>query len=192
MNRIELDEKTGFQNLSKKEPIVIYDNRNIPFYDSRFIKKPVDYFNLPAGKFKILSGNFIPLSKPREFKKFNLPKAERNKPFPGDFEVLFAPNPHKALIDWDNKRIIFDTQFKTKPLPELMFIFFHEIGHHKWGGHMPGSSKYDEAEHNCDMYSHNMMIDEGYNPSQIGLAPIETLSFKQQIRKKKLINKMLK
>lgn len=193
MQRIKLDHKTGFQNLEPGLPVIIHDNRNIPFYDSRFLRNAVPYFNLPAGKYKIVSGNFIPTSKPYPFEKFILPPPEWHRKSPENFQVVFEPNEHKALVDWKGKRIVFDDSFLNRPLPQVMFIFWHEVGHKNYGGHMPGSEKYDRSEHYCDMFAHNQMIDEGYNPSQIGMSPLDTLSDKQlKKRKAKLINKMSK
>jgi hypothetical protein len=188
--KLDLTKKTGFRNINYREPIIIRDHRNIPFYDSRYLSKPVKFFNLPKGRYNVISGQITETLQPREYQKFTLPKAKRNRPLPQDFKVIFTDTPHKALVDWDNKEIVFDNYFKTRPLPEVMFIFFHEMGHSKWGGYIPGSKQYNDAEHYCDMFSHNMMLDEGYNPSQIGLSPVNSLSDRQPTRKKRLLTKM--
>lgn len=188
--KLDLKEKTGFRNINYGEPIIIWDHRNIPFYDSRYLNKPVKCFNLPKGRFNIISGKIAKTVRPYEYQKFNLPKPQKNKPLPHDFKVIFTDTPHKALIDWEKKEIIFDNYFKLRPLPEVLFIFFHEMGHSKWGGYIPGTKQYNDAEHYCDMFAHNMMLEEGYNPSQIGLSPIKSLSDRQPKRKEKLIDKM--
>lgn len=168
---------TGFRNLDPETPIIIYDYRNIRFYDSTHLYRPVKEFNLPAGTYRLWMGDVIPMDKPVKYKLLKLPRPERRRPFPGDFKVLFTDNPNKCTINWNTKTITFDNQFKTSPLNIVDFILFHEFGHSIY-----------KTEKYCDMYAVNAMIKQGYNPSQIGIAPIMALSEGQFHRSENIVN----
>jgi hypothetical protein len=121
------------------------------------------------------------LSAPVSFDLVALPKPERNYPLPYDYAVEFDSNPNKCTIKWMEKRIIFDDELKSCSLPELMFILNHEFGH-----------AYYTTEKFADLWARNEMIKKGYNPSQIGSAPVTSLSEIQYKRKKFIVNSFLK
>lgn len=142
----------------------------------------VDSFNLPTGKYIIDSGSFHPMASPVNFKLENLPMAETafSQP-PTDFRIEFGDNKNKCSIFWKERVIIFDHSFEEKPLPELYFIYFHELGHSKYGYERLYTMKQSEAF--CDMYASNAMLRMGFNPSQVIKAPKDSLSDKQNYRK---------
>jgi hypothetical protein len=180
MDILTVRQKTGFYRLNLKEPVILNDFRGFEFYNTSRLKKPVKQFNLPEGSYTIVSGKFKPMSTPVNFPLPALPKPQRNLKKPMDFDVIFANNPFKCTVNWDDKTITFDNDFKRKPLNELYFILYHEFGHHAF-----------KSEHLADLYSARVMLNKGFNPSQIGLAPINSLSEKQLIRKKHIVTKIL-
>lgn len=180
MRRIFLPVKSGFEVIDKTLPIVIRDNRGLSFYDTNPIVPKVENFNLPQGEYLIDSGRFRRLPAPINYPLFKLPPPEVFRPKPYRFKVMFGENPNKCSIFWKKKTILFDNQFKEVTKPEFDFIKFHEFGHSRY-----------LTEKFCDLMAANFMLVKGYNPSQIGLAPIVTLSDNNFERKKYLVNKII-
>lgn len=177
--RLIVDKKTGFRNSTGK-PIIIYDQRGKPFYDTRELDHVVWQFNLPKGEFYLYEGKIVKMPMPVDYPLLPLPKPERNKRgIPEHFDVYFADNPHKATVFWDLKAMLFDNKLKDVSLPALVTIYQHECGH-----------KYYETEEFCDRYAYNKMIEAGYNPSQVATGFVNTLSEKQLPRKNALVNAM--
>jgi hypothetical protein len=52
-----------------------------------------------------------------------------------------------------------------------------------------GHSKY-KTEKYADLFAANEMLKKGYNPSQIGVAPIDSLSEMQYERKRFIVNNL--
>lgn len=176
-----LEKKTGFKNTRLDVPIIIDDFRGINFYDSRNVKKPVEKFNLPAGKYVVKSGYFKSLPVPVKFAKNKLPVRERMfKPNPKNFDILFRPTKHKAFISWKEKIIVFDPALKGRKLNELFYILFHEYAH-----------QFYVTESKTDALAENMMIDEGFNPSQIHSAIVTVLSDRQKVRKARTVKRLI-
>jgi hypothetical protein len=73
--------------------------------------------------------------------------------------------------------ILFDESFRTKPLYIKYAIYFHELGHHFY-----------KTESKADLYSAKKMLDKGFNPSQIGMASLESLSQNSFDRKMKTVS----
>lgn len=162
-------------------PINIRDDRGILFYSTESIL-PVYTFNLPPGKYMVDSGVFKHMSAPVKFNLQSLPMAETALPQSiQDFQIKFAPNTSKCTIYWKEKLIVFDTSFEDAPLPQLYFIYFHEMGHSRYGFNRLYTMKQSEAF--CDQYASNAMLRMGFNPSQIIAAPQQALSNKQNYRK---------
>lgn len=177
--RIAVRDKCGFRNRTG-DPITILDSRGIPFYDTNSVDGIVWEFNLPAGEYYLQRGKISETVEPKKFELMDLPKPERYRNAdPTTFKIVFAPNPHKCTIDWAGRQIIFDNAFKRAPLPITMFVLYHEHAH-----------RYYETEEFCDRYAANVMLDKGYNPSQIAQA-IMTLSQKQYPRKEFLIDSLM-
>ena len=174
-----LTHKAGFLNLYPNQLIVIRDFRGKLFYTSEGLR-PVAKFNLPEGQYFIDKGKIkmIPFITPKLHK---LPVPERNLKPPFDFSIVFDYNPNKCSIKWREKIIIFDNELKNYSLPELYFILFHEYSHAIY-----------KTEKYADLLSANLMLKKGFNPSQIGAAPITSLSDKQFYRKKFVVNNLLK
>lgn len=173
--------KTGFKNLDLKTPVIIRDFRGKLFYDTSDLSKQPEMFNLPEGNFTVVSGNVKPLKEPVAFNLSVLPRAERNYPNPLKFKIEFGYNVNKCSIIWNKKTILFDEGLKDALLPELFLILFHEYGHSLY-----------KTEKYADLFAANMMIKKGYNNSQIGKAHLNILSSKQEIRKKFIVNHLIK
>jgi len=173
--------KTGFAITHPDLPVNIRDDRGILFYTTEPIL-PVYDFNLPPGKYMVDTGTFKPMQTPVHFKLAKLPPSEVMLPIaPYDFEIVFAENPNKCTIFWKEKMIVFDNSFLEAPYPELYFIYFHELGHSRYGYEKKYSMA--DAEKYCDLYASNKMLEMGFNPSQIKAAPENTLSSRQNYRK---------
>ena len=179
MKGLILDKKTGFRNNQPNRPVTIRDFRGKMFYDTTGLSK-VDKFNLPAGSYFVEAGNITALPRPVFFPLIRMPKPERKLAAPLNFLVRFDDNPNKCTINWDKKYIMFDNSLLSKTIPELWFILFHEYGHSLY-----------KSEHLADQMSANLMLQKGFNPSQIGKAPITSLSTYQLYRKKNLVKKFI-
>jgi hypothetical protein len=173
---LRLEEKTGF---STSLPFTIYEPDGKVFYSSDFTDKIEKgerlEFNLPAGQYKY-DGSFIKLPYPVPVKSITLPLRERNLA-KKRYEIKFGDNPNKCTIFYDEGLILFDTSFKSKPLYIKYTIYFHELGHHWY-----------KTEWKADLYAAKMMLDKGFNPSQIGMASLESLSDDSYQRKVKTVN----
>lgn len=163
--------KTGFDILSG--PVIIHE-RDTLFFDTTKIRG-IKSFNLPKGEYKILRGKISVRNSPVFYEKLYLEPRERNRKLPTDFKIIFERNPHKCLIDWFKKVVIFDTSFKNRPRNELIFIYAHELAH-----------AFFKSEEEADKQAHNFMLDLGFNPSQIIFVPFDTLENSK--RKNQLIN----
>lgn len=175
-----LHKKTGFRNKTPKNPVIIRDFRGKLFYSTEGLK-PVHFFNLPEGSYLKDAGSIVMLNKPVKKTFIKLPPPERNFKAPLNFNVVFGVNPNKCTIQWDKKRIIYDNSLKNATIPTLYFILFHEFAHALYTN-----------EAFADICAANYMLQKGFNESQIGIAPINTLSHFQYKRKKFLISKLLK
>ncbi len=179
--KLTVTRKTGFIITNPDVPVIIRDVRGIRFYDTTPIM-PVFDFNLPPGIYLVDQGYFKPMSSPINFKQAKLPQSETMFPnTPYNFDITFAENPNKCTIFWQEKMIVFDNKFLDAPYPELYFIYFHELGHSRYGFDKLYSMM--DAEAYCDLYASNKMLEMGFNPSQIKAAPENTLSSKQDYRK---------
>jgi hypothetical protein len=182
MSELIVNKKTGFRVNDVTTPVIIRDFRGMLFYTTESLIPKVKYFNLPPlGRFYLDSGNITPLKHPIKRKLAKLPTPERFRRPPFDFQVQFGNNPNKCTIFWDQKKILFDNAFKSKSLSELYFVLFHEYGHALYG-----TEKY------ADLVATNLMKIRGFNTSQIGDAPLFTLSAIQLERKKFIIDKLIK
>jgi hypothetical protein len=178
MKDLILEHKTGFSSIL---PFTIYEPNGNIFYSSDFtdhIKngKRLD-FNLPAGDYKY-NGSFIKLDRPVPVKQISLPMKERNIT-PRRYEILFGDNPNKCTIFYDKGVILFDNSLKSIPLYEKYAIYFHELSHHWY-----------KTEWKADLFAAKKLLDLGFNPSQIGLTSLDTLSNKPESfeRKVRMIN----
>lgn len=177
MRRLFVDKKSGFDVKDSSLPIVIRDSRGISFYDTNGLSN-VTKFNLPPGEYFVDSGTFTKSNTVKTFPSINLPFRQRFFfPNPENFSIHFAANPNKCTVNWGAKSITFDSSFQESPLPQIWMIFYHECGH-----------KLYKTEAYCDLYAAKCMIRDGYNPSQIGYAVIDSLSDKQEARKEFIID----
>lgn len=178
MRHIRVHRKTGFINLGKA-PIKILDFRGKTFYDTTILKKRVKMFNLPSGKYTLISGNIIKSNVPKYHSLKPMPNKERHYP-QKRLKLKFGNNPHKATIYHNKGVILFDRSLKQKPLYVIWFIYYHELGHF-----------YYKTEWKADEFARQMMLRKGFNPSQISLASLQGLSKAQYKRKSKTVKSML-
>lgn len=118
-------------------------------------------FTLPAGTYNVSGATMVRRMKPRKGHK---PTAELRFPLPKKVQIVWAPNPHKAVIGLVEGVIVLDPSLKSLPHFALVFILFHEIGHYFY-----------QDEESCDRFAAEEMHRRGYNPSQINLATHMTL-----------------
>ena len=180
MRDLILDHKTGFRSTM---PFVIYDPNNIIFYSSEFtnkiaLQKPL-LFNVPAGKFTY-EGNFIKLDFPVSVQNVALPLRERNIT-QKRYDIQFGENPNKCTIFYDKGIILFDNSFKDKPLYVKYTIYYHELGHHWY-----------ITESKADLFAAKKLLELGFNPSQIQLAMLDSLSNKSMERKMNIVYTLTK
>lgn len=178
--KLVLHKITGCRVVNPAIPVIIRDFRGIMFYSTEGMTPRITMFNLPPGTY-IHTGNFTTMSRPMKQRYSKLPPPERRFKFPNDYRVVFERNPSKCTIYWDDKKIVYDNEFKQKPLPYIMYILFHEYGHSLY-----------ETEHFADLFAANMMKKRGYNTSQIGYAQLKSLSPHQKFRKNFLIDQLIK
>lgn len=181
MYKIHLKQKTGFKVLKPEKEVIIRDENGLLFYSTEAKTPNVKMFNLPPGNYTVQTGFIRPMLFSVDYPLMPLPKKERNRPIPHNFQVVYGRNPNKCSIDWKAGKIIKDNAMKDWPKPENDFIYFHELSHAHY-----------ETEKFCDLKAGNYMILKGYNPIQIGLSQIDSLSPKQQERKDFLVNSLIK
>lgn len=182
MRPLILENKTGFET---SLPFEIYDVNGNMFYSSDFSDHIRNgerlKFNLPAGEYQY-NGSFIKLDKPVEHKKIVLPKKERHlQGSKKQYQIVYGKNPNKCTIYYKAGLIIFDETLKTAPLFVKYAIYFHEIGHHFY-----------KTESKADLYATKKMLDYGFNPSQIGLAGLMSLSENSFDRQEKIVKSVIK
>ena len=180
MKDLILEEKTGFIS---SMPFEIYEPNGNLFYSDTFTEKISKgeklEFNLPLGIYKY-NGSFIKLANPVKVVNVPLPQKERNLAHKR-YEIIFSDNPNKCTIFYDEGVILFDSSFLNKPLYIKYVIYFHELGHHWY-----------KSEDKADLYAAKKLLEYGFNPSQIGLAFLNSLSNKSFERMEKMINQLTK
>ena len=181
MKKFTIDKKTGF--VITALPVIIYDDKGKIFYDTNNVNKKVRAFNMPIGDYVLNTGKIKSLDRPVSYVLFDLPIRQRiGRPKIDNFTIEVGDNPNKCSILWGEKKIIFDKNFiKNLTRSEINYIIYHERGH----------ELYSKEEY-ADFYAANEMLKSGFNPSQIGLAILDTLSPKQIERKTFIINKLIK
>lgn len=181
MKDLILEKKTGFLT---SVPFEIYDSRGILFYSSNFTQH-IDRgftlkFNMPPGKYKY-NGSFVKLDKPLDFNNLlinnvGLPPKQRDYNLK-NYKIVFRPNKNKCSIFYNAGLIIFDISFKKEPLYKNFAIYFHEIGHHFY-----------KDEKYADWFATKKMLNYGFNPSQIKMTALTSLSEKSIDRKEAIFD----
>jgi len=164
MRDLILEEKTGFASTM---PFEIFDINGQLFYSDKFTEiisrgEKLE-FNLPLGVYKY-NGNFVRLVNPIKVVNISLPLKERHLAHKR-YEIIFGDNPNKCTIFYDEGIILFDNSFKNKPLYVKYVIYFHELGHHWY-----------KSEEKADLYAAKKLLELGFNPSQIGMAMLNSLN----------------
>lgn len=175
--QLTVGEKTGFKITYPAIAVIIRDCRGLLFYSTEYQLPKVTEFNLPCGTYLVDSGHFVKMNAPVNYPMKQLPPAERKRPVPNDFKILWGDNPNKCSVIWPRKVILFDRSLEDYRLPELYFILYHEYSHASY-----------KTEKFCDLKAYNYMIRKGYNPAQIGMSQIDSLSSEQWKRKQFLVN----
>jgi len=166
---------TGFSGLA---PIKIYDGKNRIFYNKNRSnnRDGIVYFNLPPGRY-FTDNELKRLPRPIKYKCPLLPKPERLLNIP-QLKIIVEKNPRKCSIYFATGIIKIDPEYAAKPLPQLMHILFHEIGHFLYA-----------TEYKCDLFSCYNMLKYGFNPSQCLKVMLHNLSSnKQESLKRSVIN----
>ena len=94
---------------------------------------------------------------------------------------MYGKNPNKCTIYYKAGIIVFDESLKGAPLFVKYAIYFHEIGHHFY-----------KTESKADLYATKKMLDYGFNPSQVGLAGLMSLSENSFDRQEKIVKSVIK
>ena len=152
----DITEKTGF--LPTDKGVVIYKYNFKGFFEKFYETKEFE-FNLPIGLyFTDFPNSLIVLENPVYFKKAILPNIEHLHSFdPEKTELFLNENINKASIFIQKNVLSFDKDlFYNLDDSDIVFVILHEHGH-----------KFYNTESFCDRYAQNMMINLGYNPSQI-------------------------
>lgn len=187
MKCLVINDSSGWRNVSG-DPVVILDENHQPFYDTTLLDHKVWEFNMPPGTYYVQQGK---IRQTPHMVAYNLeriaPYERRIKSDPETFPIIYEPNSKLASVYWDAERspygkqvIVLDSSLRTAPLIYSIFVLYHEYGHRYW-----------ETEAHCDAYARNRMLQEGYNPSQIGYAIVHTLSDKNMQRKDAMIDSLL-
>lgn len=158
---IRTNKTTGFEALN---PVTIYDRKGFIFYAT---ETPC-FFNLPENFTGKVDGEIRQLKNPVVYETPDLPTFEKKTPLKR-LTITYGENPNKCSIRFKDGVIFFDNEFKDKELTRN-YIIGHEIGHFFYIGNG------DESEMKCDIFSAKMMLDNGYNPSQILLTSFLTLT----------------
>jgi hypothetical protein len=181
MFKLRVGQKTGYEITKPEQEVVIRDSNGLLFYSTEAKTPKVKEFNLPPGEYIVDKGSFRSMPSPVNYPLMPLPGKERNRPIPTDFKIQYGNNPNKCSIIWPEKRIVFDYALQDYTRPERDFIRFHEYSHAHYF-----TEKY------CDLKAGNYMILAGYNPIQIGMSQIDSLSGKQWQRKEFLTDMLIK
>lgn len=185
--KLFVNKKTGF--ISDSDYVEIWRN-NWPFYvRSKKGNKKIS-FNLPIGKYDIKEGFLKKLNEPLFYKKIKLPKPNRVTNFTGKVIVKYINNPHRCSVSFKNGNatFYFDHEYKNYPDFVVTWICGHELAHFLYRGQKQFSEKM------CDNHSANMLLELGYNHSQIKCAIDMAISsgYLAQSRKDFLYNNLLK
>jgi hypothetical protein len=151
MHPVKIETITGF---SSDSPVLIWEDKGgkRPFY--QFPNETE--FNLPRGIY-YTENKLKTLKKPLKYLCPKLPEREKNIKIPVKNFLFFTENPNKcSVMKKENGTFIYmDNRFKTYPRPMKVFILFHELGHYLY-----------YSEDFCDIFSADLMLKKGYNPSQ--------------------------
>jgi len=157
----KLNKKTGFA--CSGEVVVKLPNGSI-FYQHK--KRAPFTFNLPAGMYDIQGSNVKMLSKPTEYKikSQRVHESTHELPKRGELRIEFGDNPNKASI-WVKKHfILIDNQYRNAPQVVKDYLIAHEIGHYRY-----------KTERFADEFAQQVLLDKGYNMTQIVQAAASTL-----------------
>jgi hypothetical protein len=157
----KLKNKTGF--LCNGAILVTTPDGKI-FYEHK--KKGPFCFNLPAGQYNITGDNVKVLQRPLEFKIKAQRKQESYHELPkrGELRIEFGDNPNKASIWVKQHKILIDDKYRTAPQVVKEYLIAHEIGHYRY-----------KTERFADEFAQQVLLDKGFNMSQIVQAAASTL-----------------
>ncbi len=181
MFSFNIKSKKGY--FAPQEKIVIFrEGCKIPFYMfdySNRVNKFKRHFNLPKGTYT--TENNIKKAPIKKQHINKLPKKEAHRNNAKKFQLIFAPNPNKATVNFTKKIIILDNKYKHGSFTNIVFILAHEFGH-----------RYYTTEKYADLYAQNYMLKMGFNNSQIMEAIENILTMESSDYRKNYIYKKLK
>jgi len=160
-----------------ENPVEIYDDRGKLFYYHPNKERKI-VFNLPKGKYQSIG-------KVRRLDKFYpYPPLEKQNfsglTIPRDIKIYEQENENKASIMLGKRKIIIDPKIKNHKYKFVpVFTIGHEIGHYI----------FHDDEKQCDIFSYNLGMLNGYNPSQMDKAQ-KILFDESPDRCKHMIDKM--
>jgi hypothetical protein len=151
-----IEQKTGFKTNS---PALLIYECGMPFYSREKIHTGFR-FNLPAGEYEVRQGD-LDQCEVVEYPLMKIDEPNNVTAFPKGLELVWIPTPAKCQIDVYNNKVYADPIFKKFPKYVFKWVYGHELGHFLYKGEGLKSEK------NCDVFSGNLLLTEGYNPSQI-------------------------
>lgn len=166
MKNLTLNSKSGF--LSNDKEIKIFDENGKEFYF--FSPKTFPFhFNLPKGKY--FTENKLFSVKPKSY-DIRLPKPEKKGFDTKGFKIKFVDGLGLGWTDIKSKIIGLHKIFLSEKVykPCLFFVYAHELGHNYF---------FDETK--CDLFAKNLMLQWGFNKSQIIKAKNLTLKNKKRV-----------
>lgn len=157
---------------SYDSPIRVLDDKKNAFYFHPNKERNIT-FNLPEGLYYTENN----LQKLNSFKPYKKTSQKTDFIVPEGIKIEIGENPNKATI-WPKKlHILCDPSIANHIYkPVTRFVLGHELGHN---GFM--------EEEPCDIYSANLMLDAGYNPTQIDAA--KEILFKNNWHRKNCVER---
>lgn len=151
MNTTVIDKPSVVRNTSYIKNSIFKDG--VLFY----VAEGGKVFTLPKGKYE----SEKPLQIERELKRsFNPYRREWQREVAKPIKIHRVFNPHKASVFFDSGNIYLDTTLYDQPHDVVKkFVLYHELAHEHY-----------KSEHKCDHFAKEMLLCEGYNPSQIDAA----------------------
>jgi len=128
--------------------ITVVGNSGFGTYTNSLEDEP---FNLPPGKYQIY-GKYT-AGPHRTYKQHSegLPSLTK------DYRIFLDRNPNKASINTQTGVIIFDADtYRKSTAAERLYILGHELGHFR-----------SADEKKCDRMAENLLLEVGFNPSQV-------------------------
>jgi hypothetical protein len=162
MRTFRVEKPTGY---TAQNRVLIFDADGQPFYRFETNKGTIK-FNLPKGSYMTAS-DITELPRPHKYEFKRTRKREffnYTPPRIGDLKIEFADNPNKASVYPKKHLVVIDNSFKALPKYCIQYLLAHEVGHYHY-----------KTEEFCDEFAQELMLEKGFNKSQIEEAARRTL-----------------